>query len=209
MARRTPVAAYERALARDAADVAAYKYLGELLLTSGRIRMAARDSIASRRAWLRSCSPSGIEVLQHRGDFAALDRYLEGLARQIRPRPLELVDNPGSSSISSFLRRRAAPVFRYAQTHDARRSVYGRPFERQRSPARPYSGRVSVTDLRNHAMGKMTWGALGRHDRSASRRFGSLSREREEWTDLFAGIAESFVPLADAGGAKPRCGSPA
>ena len=29
--------------------------------------------------------------------------------------------------------------------------------------------------------------------------FYSLSRERDEWTDRFAGIGDSFVPLADFG----------
>ena len=201
------IAAYERVLARDAADVAAYKYLGELLLTSGRIDawLANFDRFEAHCPAALPLAVQALEVLQHRGDFAALDRYLEGLAQgRFRPRTeLELVDNleqllylllsSTSSRPSSFVTRRSTIARRRTSTAGLS-SGSGCA-----GPARIRVGYLSA-DLRNHVMGKMMWQALGRHDRSRfSLHFYSLSRERDEWTDRFAGMADSFVPLADAG----------
>ena len=201
------IAAYERVLARDPVDAAAYKNLGEVLLAGGRIDawLANFDRFEAHCPTAFPLAVQALEVLQHRGDFAALDRYLEGIAQgKFRPRTeLELLDNLEQLLyLLLFFDVEPAVVFRYAQMYDrAAQNVYGGPLERQRM-RRPGPLRIGYlsADLRNHVMGKMMWQALSRHDRSRfSLHFFSLSRERDEWTDRFAGIAESFVPLADFG----------
>ncbi len=75
------VAAYGTVLAQDPRHVAAYRNLGETLLAAGRTDAA----LANFRRFEANCPESlglavqALEVLQHHGDFARLDQYLDGL----------------------------------------------------------------------------------------------------------------------------------
>ena len=139
----------------------------------------------------------------YRGDFARLDRYLDGLrAGRFRAETgTELCDNLEQLLyLLLFFDVEPATVFRYAQMYDtAARRVYGAPLAGPvaRRPGRVRLGYLSA-DLRNHVMGKMMWQAVQHHDRSRfSLHFYALSGERDEWTGRFEGIADRFDVLAD------------
>jgi predicted O-linked N-acetylglucosamine transferase (SPINDLY family) len=139
-----------------------------------------------------------LEVCQYRGDFVALDRYIDRLSRDVfKPSSeTELVDclevllflllyfdvDPDSHFGLYETYNKAAP------------KVYGRPLalpaERRPGPIRV--GYLS-SDLRNHVMGKMMWSALQHHDRDRFELFFySLSTASDEWTERFKGIARRF-----------------
>ncbi len=199
------IAAYESVLAREPANAAAYKNLGEVLQAGGRAAswFANFDRFEVGCPDALALAVQALEVLQHRGDFARLDRYLDGLrAGRFRAETgTELCDNLEQLLyLLLFFDIEPAVVFRYAQMYDAAaRRVYGAPFPGPvaRRPGRVRLGYLSA-DLRNHVMGKMMWQAVQHHDRSQfSLHFYALSGERDEWTGRFEGIADRFDVLAD------------
>ncbi len=199
------IAAYESVLTREPANAAAYKNLGEALLAAGRIApwFANFDRFEAQCPSALALAVQALEVLQHRGDFARLDRYLDGLraGRFRAENETELCDSLEQLLyLLLFFDVEPAVLHRYAQMYDAAtRRVYGAPFAR---PAGRRPGRVRVgylsADLRNHVMGKMMWQAVQHHDRSRfALYFYALSSERDEWTGRFADVADRFVGLAD------------
>jgi len=199
------IAAYQRVLARDPNDAAAYKNLGEVFLAAGRIDswQANFDRFEANCGNALPLAVQALEVLQHRGDFARLDRYLDRLARdEFEAR----TDAERCDALEQllylllFFDVDPATFLRYATTYDrVAQKVYGMPLARPptRSPGPIRIGYLSA-DLRNHVMGKMMWQGLKSHDRARfSLHFYSLSRERDEWTDRFRGLGDRFVELAD------------
>ncbi len=198
------IAAYGNVLTRDPGRVAAYRNLGETLLAAGRLDawFANFRRFEANRPEALALAVQALEVLQHHGDFAGLERYLQGLQheRYRAADELELCDNL-EQLLYLLLFFDVAPdvAFRFAQTYDATaQRVYGTPL----SPAARRPGRIRVgylsADLRNHVMGKMVWQAVEHHDRSRFElHFYSLSRERDEWTERFARLAERFEVVAD------------
>ncbi len=199
------ILAYENVLKTESNNVAAYRNLGEVLLGAGRM-----DAwFANFRRFEAHCPDAlalavqALEVCQHRGDFAAVDRYLDGLRaeRYQADDALELTDNLEQLLyLLLFFDVEPEVIHRFAQTYDATaRRVYGAPLART-GPRR--AGRIRIgylgADLRNHVMGKMIWQAVQHHDRSRfALHFYSLSNVRDEWTERFAGIADRFEVLAD------------
>ena len=199
-------AAYGTVLAQDAHHAAAYRNLGETLLAAGN----ADAALASFRRFEVNCPEAlalavqALEVLQHHGDFAGIDRYLGGLAQQ-RYRAADDVELCDSLEqllyLLLFFDVEPAVVLNYATMYDrALRAIHGPPLA-PRSARRPGRLRIGYlsADLRGHVMGKMTWHEVQHHDRARfALHFYSLANERDEWTARFEGIAESFVVLAEA-----------
>ena len=199
------IAAYRRVLARDPTDVSAYKNLGEIYLAAARIEswQANFDRFELHCPNALPLAVQALEVLQHRGDFAAVDRYLERLGRcDFDAR----TDAEWCDALEQllylllFFDVDPAILLRYAKTYDRiAQKIYGPPLPRRsvREPGAIRIGYLSA-DLRNHVMGKMMWQGLRGHDRGRfSLHIYSLSRERDEWTDRFRSLGDSFVELAD------------
>ncbi|MDH5245726.1 MAG: tetratricopeptide repeat protein, partial [Betaproteobacteria bacterium] len=199
------ILAYENVIRSEPSNVAAYRNLGEVLFGAGRIDawFANFDRFEARCPAALSLAVQALEVCQHRGDFAAVERYLDGLrAERFRADDaLELCDSLEQLLyLLLFFDVEPAVISRFARTYDATaRRVYGTALAR---PAARRPGRLRIgylgADLRNHVMGKMIWHAVRHHDRSRfALHFYSLSRERDEWTERFAEIADRFEVLAD------------
>jgi predicted O-linked N-acetylglucosamine transferase (SPINDLY family) len=201
------IAAYRTVLAHDPQHGAAYKNLGETLLAAGRIDAAFAnfDRFEANCPDALALAAQALEVLQHRGDFAKLDRYLDGLRRE-RFRAgdeSELCDALEQLLyLLLFFDIEPSVVSRFAQTYDVTsRRIHGAPIARveARRPGRIRVGYLSA-DLREHVMGKMVWQQVQHHDRARfALYFYSLARDRDAWTERFAGIAEGFAELADLG----------
>jgi tetratricopeptide (TPR) repeat protein len=125
-------AAYGNVLAKDPKRVAAYKNLGEALLAAGRM-----DAwLANFRKFEANCpdalalAAQALEVLQHRGDYAGVERYLEGLrAERFQPGDeIELCDVLEQLLyLLLFFDIEPAVISRFAQTYDVTaQHVYGR-----------------------------------------------------------------------------------
>ena len=144
------------------------------------------------------------------GDFARLERYLEGLRREQfkADNDAELADALEQLQyLLLFFDVEPELGHRFAQTYDqTARRVYGEPLAR---PATRREGRIRVgylsADLRNHVMGKMIWQAVSHHDRERFEIcFFSLSAERDDWTARFESIADRFEVLAGLTRARRR-----
>ncbi len=198
------VAAYQTVLAADPANAAAYKNLGEVLLASGR----DDEFLANFRRFEQHCPAAlplvvqALEAYQMLGDFARIDRYLDGLAhgRFAAAGDAELVDSL-EELLFQLLYFDVAPEVLYglAQKYDtAARRVYGEPFPqvRVRRPGKLRLGYLSG-DLRGHVMGKMMWAAVEHHDRERFElSFYSTSPTNDEWTARFRGMADRFEVVA-------------
>ncbi len=161
------VAAYGEVLAADPRDVAAYRNLGEVLLAAGRIDAY----LANFRRFEANCPdalPLAVQAVvacQHRGDFAALERYLDGLRNErfAVGGAAELVDACEELLyLLLFFDVDPSVLGQFARTYDAAmRRLYGDPLPRrpERRPGRIRIGYLSA-DLRNHVMGKMVWAAV-------------------------------------------------
>ena len=198
------IAAYKNVLDAEPTSVAAYKSLGEVLHGAGRI-----DAwLANFRRFEANCPDAlalavqALEVCQQHGDFASVDRYLDGLRRERfrSDNEIELCDNLEQLLyLLLFFDVEPSFIFSFAKTYDAAaRQVYGSPRAR---PAERLPGRVRIgylsADFRNHVMGKMIWQAVRHHDRSRfALYFYSMSREHDEWTERFAGVADRFEVIA-------------
>jgi len=204
-ATESAIDAYQRVLARDPNDVAAYKNLGETYLAAGRME-SWQANFDRFEAHCRNALPlavQALEVLQHRGDFAKLGRYLDRLARGdfTARTDAELCDALEQLLyLLLFFDIEPATFLHYAKIYDrVAQKVYGMPLARKpvRRPGPIRIGYLSA-DLRNHVMGKMMWQGLQSHDRARfSLHFYSLSREHDAWTDRFRGLGDRFLELAD------------
>ena len=140
-----------------------------------------------------------LEACQRSGDFAGVDRCLDGLRleRYRAGSEVELATASSSCSTcssSSTSSPRSCPRLHRAYDEGLRR-VHGEPLARPpaRRPGPIRVGYLSA-DLREHVMGKMVWQQVRHHDRSRfSLHFYSLSRASDEWTARFRGIADRFV----------------
>lgn len=198
------IAAYETVLTADPVNVAAYKNLGEVLLASGR----DEEFVAHFRRFEQHCPDAlalvvqALEAYQILGDFAQLDRYLDGLARGrfTAADDAERVD-AFEELLFQLLYFDVAPEMLHdlARTYDtAARRVYGAPLPPSpgRRPGRLRLGYLSG-DLRSHVMGKMMWAAIRHHDRDRFElSFFSTSTANDEWTERFRGIADRFEIVA-------------
>ena len=160
------IAAYRQALALNPRDAAAYKNLGEVLFAAGRI-----DAwLANFRAFEAHCPTAlslavqALEVSQLTGDYARLDRYLDGLRREKFPasRRTGIGRRAGGAAVpaAQFRRRarNAAPVrgdVRHRGNARLRRRRCRRTVRRAgrgkasrglsfRRPARPRDGQADV-----------------------------------------------------------------
>ena len=199
------IAAYRNVLDHDAKHVAAYKNLGEVLVAAGRLD-AWFVNFGRFEANCPDALPlavQALEVLQHRGDFENLERYLDGL-RLERFRAgdqLELCDSLEQLLyLLLFFDVDASVAFRFAQTYDqTTRRVHGIPLPPvpARRPGPLRIGYLSA-DLRNHVMGKMMWQAVQYHDRSRfALHFYALSPQHDDWTARFEAIADRFEVVAN------------
>jgi predicted O-linked N-acetylglucosamine transferase (SPINDLY family) len=194
------IKAFEEVLKRDPKHAPAYKALAETLLEARRLdewfQAFDRFEAACPNALPMACL--ALEACQYRGDFAALDRYIDRVSRDaFKPSSeTELVD---CLEVLLFLLLYFdvdpdAHFGLYETYNKAAPKVYGRPLllpaERRPGPIRV--GYLS-SDLRNHVMGKMMWSALQHHDRDRFELFFySLSTASDEWTERFKGIARRF-----------------
>jgi predicted O-linked N-acetylglucosamine transferase (SPINDLY family) len=140
-------------------------------------------------------------VLQHHGELVQLDAYLEGLRTQrYRAEDDAELGDCLEQLLYLLLFFDVDPQvgYGYAKLYDTQlREHAGAPLaprrERRAGPIR--LGFLSA-DLRGHVMGKMVWQEVSQHDRSRfALHFYSLSRDRDEWTQRFESIAETFVAL--------------
>ncbi len=198
------IEAYRTVLTADPGHVAAYKNLGEVLFAAGQI-----DAwFANFRRFEKQCPTAlplavqALEVCQHLGDFSAVEKYLDGLRREIfrAGDENELVDSLEELLyLLLFFDVEPEMLLRFARTYDkAAAGAYGRPLSRPpvRRPGRLRLGYLSA-DLRNHVMGKMIWQAIAHHDReSFELYFYSASPVSDEWTERFLGVATRFENVA-------------
>ncbi len=198
------IAAYGEVQAADPANVAAYRNVGEVLLAAGRI-----DSyLANFRRFEARCPdalPLAVQALvacQHQGDFAKLERYIDGLRHErfAARNEAELVDALEEILYLLLYFDVESPLLEhFARMYDAAaRHTYGAPMARAptRRPGRVRIGYLSG-DLRNHVMGKMAWAAVEHHDKARFELFFyALSETDDEWTAKFRGLADRFHAFA-------------
>jgi predicted O-linked N-acetylglucosamine transferase (SPINDLY family) len=202
--RQAAVAAYSHVLSVDPAHVAAYKHKGDVLLAAGDID-AWRENFHAFEKHCPKALPLAVyalEACQHEADFERLEHYLDGLRREdFQAQDEEELADCLESLLYLLLFFDIEPslLLRFAQAYDAvALRVYGSPLPAapQRRPGPLRIGYLSG-DLRNHVMGKMMWQAIAHHDRTQFQLyFYSNSRDSDEWTQRFEGVAARFVPVA-------------
>jgi predicted O-linked N-acetylglucosamine transferase (SPINDLY family) len=144
-----------------------------------------------------------LQAYQYRGDFAAVDRYLNRLQRDEfkATSETELADCL-EELLFLLLYFDIEPEARFGlyKAYDAVVArVYGRRVE---LPAKRRPGPIRIGylsgDLRNHVMGKMMWSAIERHDRERFELyFYSLSTVNDEWTARYRELSNHFEVIAD------------
>jgi predicted O-linked N-acetylglucosamine transferase (SPINDLY family) len=202
--RRAEEAAYANVLAANPRHAAAYKQLGELLLRAGEIDRW----LANFHAFEKNCPKAlslavyALEACQHEGDFARVERYLDGLRRDEFQADNEDDLADGLESLLYlllFFDVEPSLMLRLSQAYDAvARRVYGPPvaLPEVRKPGRIRLGYLSG-DLRNHVMGKMMWQAIEHHDRERFELFFyATTVERDAWTERFERVASRFEVVA-------------
>jgi protein O-GlcNAc transferase len=199
------IAAYEQVLTSDPKNAAAYKNLGEVLQGAGRFDAWLANFLRFEAACPNSLllAVQALEVSQRTGDFARLQRYLDGLHDETFTvaNETELVDCL-EEILQLLLYFDVAPALlhRYAHMYDlAARRVYGNPLA---SPASRKPGRLRIgylsADLRNHVMGKMIWSAVEHQDKTRFElHFYSLSSQSDVWTEKFRRLADHFEAITD------------
>ena len=127
------IAAYGEVLAAEPGNVAAYRNLGEVLLASGRID-AYLENFRRFEARCPEALPLAVQALvacQHMGDFARLERYLDGLRRSGLPRAMKRSSSMRSRSFSTCCSTSTSSpsmLAQFAHTYDSvARHVYGEP----------------------------------------------------------------------------------
>jgi predicted O-linked N-acetylglucosamine transferase (SPINDLY family) len=194
------IAAYEEVQATDPANVAAYRNLGEVMLAAGRID-AYLGNFLRFEARCPDALPLAVQALvacQYQGDFAKLERYLDGLREErfAARNEAELVDALEEILyLLLYFDVEPSLLEHFSRMYDATaRHAYGEPVARgaARRPGRVRIGYLSG-DLRNHVMGKMAWAAVEHHDKARFELFFySLSEADDEWTAKFRGLADHF-----------------
>jgi hypothetical protein len=139
-----------------------------------------------------------LEFYQLNGDFAAVERVLDGLRLERYRATTTTRSSTRSRSclyLLLFFDIDPGTIHRFAQTYDkAAKHVYGTPRPRspERKPGRLRIGYLSA-DLRDHVMGKMMWEAVSRHDRERfDVYFYSMTPRRDAWTERFERLATGF-----------------
>jgi protein O-GlcNAc transferase len=199
------IKAFETVLARDPRHVAAHKALAETLLGARRLGawFQAFDRFEAACPGALPLAVQALEACQYRGDFAALDRYLERLGqdRFKAGSETELADCLEELlHLLLYFDVESDAQFSLYQAYDTvAPRVYGMPLT---LPAARRPGRIRVGylsgDLRNHVMGKMMWAALQHHDRARFELFFySLSTTSDAWTERFRGLADHFEVIAE------------
>ena len=200
------IAAFEGVLAQEPAQVAAHNALCETLREAGR----SDDWLRAFRRFEAQCpdaltlAAQALEACQYLADFAGLDRYLDGLSRDVFA---ARSDTEHADCLETLLFLilyfdiDPAQHFRLYQTYAALAPrVYGPPVS---LPARRRTGRIRVGylsgDLRDHVMGRMMFEAVRRHDRSRFEVFFySLSPVDDEWTARYRSLGDRMIALGDA-----------
>ena len=197
--------AFEQVLMRDPRHVAAHKAVCETLLGARRFNawFQAFDRFATTCPDALQLAIVALEACQYRGDFTALERYLDRLQQGAfkTSSDTELADSL-EELLYVLLFFDVDPDTRFAlykRYDEVAPRVYGKPLvlPEARRPGRIRIGYLSA-DLRNHVMGKMMWSALERHDRGRFELFFySLSKASDEWTERYRGLADHFEVIAD------------
>jgi protein O-GlcNAc transferase len=198
------IGAFEKVLAREPHHVLAHKALGDTLLAARRIDDWLRvfDRFEATCPNALSLVAQALEVYQYRGDFGALDRYLDRLRRDDF-KPENETDLADSLEQLLFLMlyfdiEPETHLAFYRAYDTVARRVYGTPLARPavRRPGRLRIGYLSG-DLRNHVMGKMIWEAIRHHDRDRFELYCyATSAETDDWTERFRGFADHFEVVA-------------
>src|SRR4029077_14511791 len=199
------LAAFERVLARDPQHVSAHKALVDTLRQERRLdawfRAFDRFEAACPNAF--PLLIIALEACQYRGDFAALESYLNRLRNdEFKPSSeTELADclEELLFLLLYFDFDPESQLGLYEAYNVIARRVYGAPLKQpqKRRPGRIRIGYLSG-DLRNHVMGKMMWSAVERHDRERFEIFFySLSTVSDEWTERYRGFADRFEVVAE------------
>ncbi len=197
--------AFEQVLVRDPAYVPAHKAIGEVLLAARRIDawFLAFDRFEARCPRSLAMVVRALEVNAHRGDFPAIDRYLDRLRRN------DFVAE-GATDLADCLEQllflmlyfdiEPETQFAFYRAYDAVASqVYGVPLAPSavRRPGRLRIGYLSG-DLRNHVMGKMMWEAVRHHDRDRFEvRFYATVADNDEWTERFRAQGDGFLAISE------------
>ncbi len=202
--RDAAIQAFSKVLERNPAHAMAYRNLGDALFAAGRFD-EWRANFARFEAHCPAALPLAVhalEVCQWNGDFARVERYLDGLrnerfhaadARQLADALEELL------YLLLFFDIEPELYARVAQTYDqVSLGVHGPP---RAAPVARRPGRIRIgylsADLRNHVMGKMIFEAVSRHDRARfDVRFYSLSRARDAWTERFERAGDALTVVA-------------
>ncbi|HEY7943057.1 MAG TPA: tetratricopeptide repeat protein [Casimicrobiaceae bacterium] len=200
------IAAFEHVIAQEPAHVAAHNALCETLHEGGRIDEWLR-AFKRFEAHCPDALPLAVQALeacQYQADFAAVDRYLDGLRRDaFKPAgETELADCLETLLfLILYFDIEPADVLRLYRTYAAvAPRVYGPPVAPapSRRPGRIRVGYLSG-DLRDHVMGKMMWEAVRRHDRGRFELFFySLSSVSDQWTARYRGLGDRFASIAEA-----------
>jgi len=207
------IAAFSNVLRRVPDHAASYKALAEVLRASGRI-----DAwFANFERFERHCpdhlalAAHALEICAHRGDFARLERYLDGLRNErftaaTHDETLDALQQ--LLYLLHFFDVEPELIARHARTHDAlSRRLYGEPMPRraQRAPGKLRIGYISG-DFRDHVMGKMMWEVLHRHDAARFDVFAyATTHARDDWTSRFeAAVRFTSVEALDDEGAARR-----
>ena len=198
------IGAFSNVLRHAPSHVGAYKALADALLATGRVEawFANFERFEASAPAHIALAVNALEVGAYRGDFARVERYLDGLrhARFTAPRPEEILDALQQLLyLLHFFDVEPELIGEHARAHDAlAQRLYGAMLPRPaaRRPGKLRIGYLSG-DFRNHVMGKMMFEALRHHDRERFDVFGyATTNARDAWTERFAG---QFVRLASVG----------
>src|SRR5437868_1900477 len=182
----------------------AYKNLSESLIAARRYE----EWLANFREFERRCPDTlplavyALQAGQFLGDFALVDRYLDGLRKEafVAANDAELVDCLEELLyLLLFFDFEPVDLLSLYRTYDAAaQHVYGKPMPLRVRPATaPIRVGYLSGDLRDHVMGKMMLPVLEQHDRDRYQTYCySLSDSEDDVTARFRSVASSYVSLA-------------
>ncbi len=198
------IGAFSNVLRHAPSHVGAHKALADALLATGRVEawFANFERFEASAPAHIALAVNALEVGAYRGDFASVERYLDGLrhGRFTAPRPEEMLDALQQLLyLLHFFDVEPELIGGHARAHDAlAQRLYGGmlPGPAVRRPGKLRIGYLSG-DFRNHVMGKMMFEAVRHHDRERFDVFGyATTNARDAWTERFAA---QFVRLASLG----------